>query len=198
LTETPGTNRDHLTDEEVAGYIDRSLPAPKRDEVDGHLASCAECRAELRSAQQVVRFAQRRKLWYRGTWALAAAAVVALLVANPFSDEALREPALRGPNVPLDVADRMVSVVAPDDGARVDRADLTFLWRPVSPDARYRLTLTNVLGEVFWTADTADTALVVPPEVELESGQGYVWYVDVLLLDGSSITTGTRRFQLIR
>ncbi|MFC1639666.1 anti-sigma factor family protein [Gemmatimonadota bacterium] len=198
MTESPGQANDHLTDEEVAGYLDRSLRAPERDKVEGHLAACAECRAEMRAAAQVVRFQTRRKMWYGGAWVLAAAAVTTLFIASPFTARAPEGPTLRAPGTPLDVGDRLVSVIAPENGVSIQRDQLTFVWRPVEADARYRFTLTNVVGEVFWTADTSDTVLSIPTEVELESGQSYVWYVDVLLLDGRSITTGTRRFELIR
>ena len=198
MTDPPGLARDHLTNEDVAGYLDRSLLAPERDKVEGHLAACAECRAEMRAAAQVVRGHTRRNLWFGGSAVLAAAAVVALLVTNPFAQDDLREPTLRGADAPLDVGDRLVSVIAPENAVSIQRDRLTFVWRPVEADARYRFTLTNVLGEVFWSADTADTVLAVPAEITLEPGRSYVWYVDVLLLDGRSITTGTRRFDLVR
>jgi len=198
LNETPCTKRSHLTDEEVAGYIDRSLTAPERDEVDGHLASCAECRAEVRAAAQIVRDQGRRAMCIRGSVLAAAAAAVALIVTNPFAQDETRNPTLRGPDAPLDVGDRLVTVVSPAEGASVQRTGLTFVWRPVEADARYRFTLTNVLGDDIWSADTRDTALMVPADVSLEPGERYLWYVDALLLDGRSVTTGTRRLELIR
>lgn len=196
MTAPPGPARDHLTDEQVAGYLDRSLCAQERDEVEGHLAACDECRTEVRATAQVVRNHARRNLWFGGSAVLAAAAAVALLVANPFAQDNLGDTTLRGPEAPLDVGDRLVSVISPEDGASVRQDGLTFVWRPVEADARYRFTLTNVLGEVFWSMDTADTTLRLPAEVTLDSGRSYVWYVDVLLLDGRSITTGARRLEL--
>jgi len=198
LTETPGKERGHLSDEEMARYLDRSLSAAERGEVDGHLASCAECRAEVRAAAQIVRDLGQRSLWIRGSALAAAAAAVALIVTNPFAQDETRDPTLRGPDTPLDVGDRQVTAVTPEDGASVQRSELTFVWRPLEADARYRFTLTNVLGEDIWSVDTVDTSLMVPADIELQQGENYLWYVDALLLDGRSVTTGTRRFELTR
>ena len=129
---------------------------------------------------------------------VAAAAAVTLVVTDPFAQDDTREPTLRGPNTPLDVGDRMVAVIVPEDGASVRRTDLSFVWRSVEADARYRFTLTNVLGEDIWSVDTADTVLIVPDDVSLQPGESYLWYVDALLLDGRSVTTGTRRIELAR
>ncbi len=189
--------REHLAEDDVASYLDRSLGSDRRDQVEAHLADCAECRAELRSAASQIRSWRSRKWWTWGPPALAAAAVVALLVTNPFATRNSAGPTQRAPEAPLDVGERLVAVVTPEDGSRVERDVLTFVWRPVDADARYHFTLTNALGEDIWSTDTTDTLLVVPPDVGLSADESYLWYVDALLLDGHSLTTGTRRFELI-
>jgi hypothetical protein len=187
----------HLADEEVAGYVDGRLTESDREQIEEHLAICAECRNEVRVAAQLVRFSNRRKLWYRGSWALAAAAILTLLIADPLDLREPGAPAYRGPDEPVDVDDRVVTVVVPEDGASLEKNRLLFVWHRVEEGARFRFTLTDLLGEVVWSAETTDTLLSLPDDLTLEPGMRYVWYVDVLLLDGRSITTGTRRFELV-
>jgi hypothetical protein len=49
-----------------------------------------------------------------------------------------------------------------------------------------------------WLHETVDTAVSLPPDVALEPGGSYYWYVDALDSDGVSLTTGTRRLTLRR
>ena len=192
------STRGHITDEELAGYLDRSLPAGERDQIEGHLADCADCRTEMRVNARLLRPQKKRKHWYLGSSVLAAAALVVLVITNPFSKPTPGEPVLRGPDAPLDESNRLISAIAPEDGGTIDRANLDFVWTPIEANARYRFTLTNALGEDIWSFDTADTSLALPADVSLVDGGSYFWYVDALLLDGRSVTTGTRRFDLSR
>jgi hypothetical protein len=197
---TPEDREDiHLTDEQVAGYVDRSLTDSERDKIEHHMAVCADCRLDVRAAAQLVRFNSRKKLWYRGSWAFAAAgAFVVLVIADPFSAGEQDDSVFRAPERPSEVGDHVISVAFPEQSAALARDSLRFIWHTADTDARYRFTLTNMLGEELWTVDTEDTTLVIPRDVPLEPAVAYVWYVDALLLDGRSITTGTRRFELIR
>jgi hypothetical protein len=198
LTTPENQDAVHLTDEQVAGYVDRILTDSERDKIEHHMAVCDECRIEVRAAVQLVRFNERKKMWYRGSWVLAAAAaLVALVITDPFSAGESEVSTFRASNDPLDVGDRVIAVVFPEQGAALTGDSLRFIWHPAEPEVRYRFTLSNMLGEEIWSVDTADTALAIPGDITLEPAVTYVWYVDGLLLDGSSITTGTRRFELI-
>jgi hypothetical protein len=198
LMELVESGKSHLTDDEMAGYVDRSLAAGERERVEGHLADCSECRAEMRVAANLIRAQKQRKLWYWGSSTVAAAAAVILLVVGPFSRTASEEPTLRAPGATLDAGIRAISAVTPQSGATVDRDDLTFVWESVGADVNYRFTLTNVLGEEIWQADVGDTSVVLSAEITLVPGEVYVWLVDALLLDGRSVTTGSQSFQLNR
>ncbi len=63
-------------------------------------------------------------------------------------------------------------------------------------NAHYVLTVTDENGDVVWTAETSDTSLVLPRGVDLKSGSRYYWYVDALLDDARSSTTGVREFTI--
>jgi hypothetical protein len=198
LTEASNPAETHVTEGDLAGYLDKSLSPEKHERVERHLADCLSCRSEMITTARVIRRAGIRWFWYWGASGLAAAAVVVLLIARPFQADDITGPTLRAPEAPLDVGERHLGVIAPDDGISIARDSMLFVWRPADGETRYRYTLTNVLGEDIWSFDTADTSLVVPTQVVLEIGESYLWYVDALYRDGRSVTTGTRRFELSR
>ena len=68
-----------------------------------------------------------------------------------------------------------------------------FTWRSVAEGATYRLSLTDEAGDVLWTVNTPDTTVALV-DIMLEADQLYYWYVDALLHDGGSATTGVQQF----
>jgi hypothetical protein len=58
----------------------------------------------------------------------------------------------------------------------------------------FRFTLTGQSGEPLWFHETSETSVSLPSEVELRPGETYFWYVDVLLPDGRTGTTGVLDF----
>ena len=72
----------HVTDTEIAAYLDRTLTASERDRVEDHLAGCPDCRQQVLETKDVLQRVHRpRSLLIGG--AVAAAAVVVFLVARP-------------------------------------------------------------------------------------------------------------------
>jgi hypothetical protein len=90
----------------------------------------------------------------------------------------------------------MLDVYSPAENAIVSRADLRFIWQKDGPDAMYRFTLSDRSGLPLWQTTTGDTTLAVPDTLALTTGEGYLWYVDVLLPDVQQATTGVREFTL--
>jgi hypothetical protein len=91
-----------------------------------------------------------------------------------------------------------LAAVSPPNDAAVAPDAVTFVWHAAGPDAHYRLTLTEPNGRTAWTAETSDTMLRVPPGIALARDRTYYWYVDALLPDGRSATTGVRRLRTAR
>ena len=58
------------------------------------------------------------------------------------------------------------------------------------------VTVADAGGDPVWRTETRDTAVVLPPDVSLEPGARYVWFVDALLPDGGSATSGVHRFEI--
>jgi anti-sigma factor RsiW len=174
----------HVTPEALAGYLDHDLPGEERSQVELHLATCAECRAELAE----VRGLQRR---HRRQWArfLVPAAAAAMLVAIAWPRQT-REPsdirAVAPVNAPLEI-------VAPLPSTEIAARPITFVWRSAGPGASYSVTLQAADGRTVWASTVADTVAVLPDSVALGSAQNFFWSVEALLPDGRAHSTGVKR-----
>ena len=155
-----------------------------------HLADCEECRDEIAEVTALARRSARSRWWYIMLPAAAAAAIL-LLVGLPSRIGERREPTLR---TAVGEGVSTITVVTPvtGDSVRLDGFELT--WRSFAPDAQYNVRLTTAEGTEVWRTSTKDTSATPPSNVGLLPGMTYFWYVDALLPDGSTATTGIRRF----
>lgn len=188
---TAESTRDpHLTPAQVAAYLDRLLGAREREQVESHLSGCPSCRGEVVEVARVRRPGPRRR-WYVAAAAAAAIAVLGIALGRS------------GPNEPANTVTRgrpsegiaQFAIVSPAYGATVPAVAAEFVWRSVATEATYRLTVTDASGGPVWTGATGDTALAVPDSVQLQPGETYFWYIDALLPDGRSASTGVKEFR---
>jgi anti-sigma factor RsiW len=185
----------HLSPQDVAVYLDGQLDSASRRETDAHLADCFECRSEVAQAARLVdsiaNAGVARRQSRHGLWAVALAAAALVL--------AIALPTMRGPGRDVSPvqrgtdADRPALVVVSPGSVDIAREALTFIWRSAS-DATYRVLVTGADGAEIWSATTRDTTISVPPSVPLDQGESYLWSVDALRADGSSLTSGPIRF----
>jgi anti-sigma factor RsiW len=173
---------DHLGPHLVAGYVGGTLSLVQRRELERHLANCEACTEEIAAIARLRAARGGARRWL--PVGVAAAAVLAGIV--------LLRPGRPAPDVVRDAGDeRPIAVVVPLDGDTVAGTP-TFVWRPVAGARTYRLTLTSEAGDSVWAATTTDTAVRTPADVALERTARYYWYVDALLPDGRSLSTGIR------
>jgi len=186
----------HLENTEVAAYLDKVLSPADRSRVEGHLADCAECRAEVREVAQVLGSRTVPRRWIViGT--MAAAAVVAGLLLAPGArvrTEAGGAPRFRegAEGVPA------IAVVAPGESTAVAAEAVVFTWRAAAAEAHYQVRVLDATGGVVWTVETHDTTVSLPRTVTLERAGAYFWYVDALLADGGTATSGAHSFRVMR
>lgn len=189
---------DHLPAEDLAAYLSRGRHAPAFQRVQAHLADCAECRQEAAHIARVVRAGTRgRMLRWTGAGGAAAAAVLVLAVWAGAHPRAPDTDITRGTAGSV-VEAAAVAPIVPLGEVSLAARQLAFAWRPVAGAVEYRLTLSNATGGTIWRRATTDTALVLPLEVSLARGVSYYWYVDALVADGGSVTSGAREFHLQR
>jgi len=178
----------HLSAEALAGHLDDDLPIDERRLVELHLASCAVCRDELAETRRLQRVRHRRQ-WTPVLISTAAAAAVLLAVALP--RRATTTSDIRsGPDL-----EQQLGIVSPASSAEIAPGRVTFVWRSAGPGASYTLTLQEADGRVVWTSPLADTVAALPDSLALAPGRTWFWFVDVLLPNGRSLSTGVQRLR---
>jgi anti-sigma factor RsiW len=181
---------DHLTDVQIATYLDRTLTAPQRDLVEDHLAICPECRQHVLETRELLeRMRRPRKFLIGGT--LAAAAAVVFLVARPEPDPIDQRKLMRSDGTPT-------SLVAYGPISTAARVGLRFVWSAAPGAESYRLTVSRADAQPVWSSSGTDTVARLPDSVVLRSGERYFWVADALLSDGTTRSTGLREFGIDR
>jgi predicted anti-sigma-YlaC factor YlaD len=181
----------HLSEFELAAYLDQHTADPDRERIESHLAGCADCRAELAEADLLLRRAGRPRRVFAGVLAVVGMAAAVLLVVQPalFRQGRAESDSLRGEDHPA-------AIVAYGPIGAVPAGGLRFMWAS-QPGARsYRLTVTRPDGGTVWTGSTTDTSASLPDSIAPRPGERYLWVVDALLDDGRTRSTGVREFQL--
>jgi hypothetical protein len=185
------THSGHMTDLEIAAYLDRGLSAAERDRVEDHLAECAECRQQVAEVHQVLKRARRpRRLVVAST--LLAAAVAFVLIVKPGQVHPPRVTTLERAN------STDAKLLAYGPSGEVHRAQLRFVWGSAPNAASYRLTVSRGDGTLVWSASTADTVATPPGTVPFIAGTKHFWAVDAILTDGTTRSTGLREFNPVQ
>jgi hypothetical protein len=191
-------NQDHLSEGELAAFLDGGLEAEARQRVVRHLDACTECRAEWIAVGALTGTPRStgKKSW-QGWWVPATLAVAAGLAGLVLSGVPATSPPEETQRAPItgtaDAAPRIVAV-APHDGAARNSADRVFTWRAYAAES-YRFLLLADDGTPLWTIETQDTSVLLPPEIQLVTGRTYFWRVDAVA-DGITSSTGTLRLQV--
>jgi len=146
----------HVTPEALAGYLDHDLPGEERSQVELHLASCAECRAELAEVRGLQR--RRRRQWVTFLVPAAAAAVL-VAIALP------RQTSVRSDTRAFAPVDAPLEIVAPLPSTEIAPRPIRFAWRSAGPGASYSLTLQEADGRIAWASTVADTVAILPDSV---------------------------------
>jgi len=188
----------HVGDALLATYLDRGLGDEDRDRLEDHLAGCDACRGQLLAATGAIRGEKRRKRARTASGASALAVVIAgiffLVPPSPTSEA----PQLRGGASDALREVPVLEAVSPGEGATVAVGSTSLVWHSVDGVARYRITVSDPESNVVFERDVPDTVVSLQSVGGLAPGEVYVWYVDALLPDGRSVTTGVRSFSVRR
>jgi hypothetical protein len=180
----------HLTVEEAASFATGSLDPARRAELGAHMATCGHCRREVAHVVRVLRPERLPRMLRYGSLALAAAVLLFVLV-PPDSATVDGESPLRATDVP----DAVVQVVSPPPVTTSADEARRFVWRSAGPGARYEFKVTTSDGAPLWAFGTGDTSVTLPTDVRLAPNQSYLWFLDALLPDGRSLTSGVRQLR---
>jgi hypothetical protein len=188
---------NHLTENQIASYVDGHLPADRRAVLGAHLADCAECRQEVADVVHLLRDAPseagpRTAHAARvgaGAAVLVAATLAGVLLLGRSTERLADERVVRSDGISASESRAVIAVVAPAERAPA-AVPLTFVWHAADA-TEYRFTLTTGEGAVVYSAEVSDTLLALPP-LPLRAGTLYFWNVDGLQ-QGIVASTGMRR-----
>jgi hypothetical protein len=190
----------HPGSEEIAAYLDDRLPPAAKSRLQAHLAECTDCRDEVVELVELMEAHERdgRRRWIVPVVAAAAVAAAVLLIAVPVvREEAEGPPTFRAPEAAAErEALRGIAVVSPHGETPIGRTELTFAWESVAPGASYRVTMTDSAGVPIWAAETDQTRMSPPSDLDLEPGARYLWFVDAVLPDGATATSGVQTLHI--
>src|SRR5262245_26175817 len=116
----------HLEVEEVVAYVAKTLSSSKREQVERHLADCAECTSEIAAVSGL----HPPVLTRTPRWAIAAAAAAAVgamaLLGPGLLQRAQKDTPVRGGE-----GQPTVTILLPGSGAVLRQAP-NLVWRPVA------------------------------------------------------------------
>lgn len=203
---------EHLSDSEIAGFLDRDLSSEERSVVEAHLEGCPECRGATAEVSRLARAypgtlsaitvvpplpassGKRMRLPMIAAAALAASlAIVVLSRSAPWRDDPapVRATAQAGPD-----ARPIIEVTGPREDQPVERANLVFSWRATNADV-YRLSVFDESGTVVFAQETTDTVLSLAGSPLPSAETLYLWRVDAIA-DGLTASSGVRKLRVTR
>jgi len=185
----------HLRSRLVAAYIARRLDTEERAAAEAHLAVCEECRREVVEVSGLL-LKRRRTAQLLPTAGIAAAAVLAMLAGVSLIGGPTTSGSTQAVRAPLPPAHALIPVrPAPNDSLSAGE-EILFVWSAAEVGSTYRLTVLDETGDPVWSAETSDTVAVLPARAGPDAPGTYFWFVDALASDGSTLTSGARRFSL--
>jgi hypothetical protein len=181
----------HLQPGELAAFLGAGPKAADSARIQDHLAGCDECRGEAIEVARLVRAAARPGRLPRLVPLALAAGLAAVAIFRPIADP---PQVLRTSEGSGGVA--VLEAVAPVGPVSRAAGPVRLNWRLTGAAVEYRVTLLDATGSVLWTSVTADSVALLPVGVSLAPGADYYWYVDALLGDGTSVSSGAQRFSM--
>jgi hypothetical protein len=173
VVEVVSVTEQHLDPNEVVAYVDRVATPSSRARIESHLATCAECRAEVSDAARIIATlpparGRRRRI------AISAAGIAAMLLIFLWP-RANREPLHqehREAPITTTIAPVVLTPVGPVESANA------FSWSSVPHADRYDVRVFDADGSVVWQRGTTDTTLVAPRDIGFRAGRPYYWKVE--------------------
>src|SRR4051812_38862805 len=136
----------HLSERELAAFLDGGLTPPERHRVVAHIDLCATCRGELVDVGRAIELRGLRTrgatvpLWRRPWIPAAAAAGIAaiLLVTRLTNHPQATDGRTRAPRIAEGEGEHRINPVSPANGITLPAARIVFVWHAVPTDV-YRL-----------------------------------------------------------
>ena len=87
-------------------------------------------------------------------------------------------------------------LVAPRDGATISSMHTRFRWQRSVQSTAYSFFIYHVDRTLVWSALVRDTSLALPQSVQLQRGSTYLWRVEAIMPDETTIRSELHAFTL--
>lgn len=87
------------------------------------------------------------------------------------------------------------TLIVPRDGATISLLH-RFKWERIAGSTAYRFFLYEVNRTLVWSALVRDTTLVIPSSLPLQRSHSYVWRVEAILQDETTVRSELHAFTL--
>jgi hypothetical protein len=87
-------------------------------------------------------------------------------------------------------------LVSPRDGATIGSVHTRFRWQRNAQSTVYSFLLYEVNRTLVWSALVRDTSLAIPQSVQLQRGRTYLWRVEAILPDETTVRSELHAFTL--
>lgn len=200
---------EHVTDADIAGFLDGDLSPEEKRVVETHLEGCSDCRTATADVSRLARSYDgsvdipdplriARKARLTGVPLLAAvvlAASVAFVVLGRSSDRQVSSAPVRSTGIGGD-SRPFVEVTGPAEFQPVARTGLTLSWRAAGAEL-YRISVFDASGTPVLVRETTDTTLAAGPLLPASLDTIYLWRVDAVAA-GLIATSGVRTIRVMR
>lgn len=208
----------HLTEYDIASYLERKGVPEQRLRMEQHLADCAACAADLAAAVRVLNSIGKadppelpgpifrealgaraqKKPWslnfFRSSspfrYALAGILVASVGWWVVTSNRREQPSKFRSSS-----SSPTVELILPPDEAVIAAIPVRFQWQPSSNALQYRLTLFDDEGTRIWQGESAENHLTAPATVAFEAGKIYLWTIEAILSNGLTLTSNLSSFR---
>lgn len=183
-------SNEHMTDTQIASYLDHRLREDERERFESHLAECAECRTAVVESEKLLKRVRPR----RGMKTLIALSVAAVVLVGVRLEVIPRNPQIVPETRATTPVTGALGVYGPI--GEVSGRGLRFVWSPIVGAVSYRLVVTDASSRPVWSTTSPDTVVALPANVGLHTGESYFWIVDGLASNGITHSTGVREFRV--
>jgi hypothetical protein len=87
-------------------------------------------------------------------------------------------------------------LVSPRDGTTIASVHTRFRWQRNAQSTAYSFFLYEVNRTLVWSALVRDTSLAIPQSVQLQRGRTYLWRVEAILPDETTVRSELHAFTL--
>jgi hypothetical protein len=191
-------------DEELAAFVDRTLPGARRESLEHHLPDCPACIRRVGLITRLTReneeipeatsaIARKMILQQAPRWAVAATVLMAVawLAWAPVDDsETFR--ATRN----IETSLTRPEILAPSSGMLASSDDFVVRWTEVPGSLYYEVRIVSDVGDLLSLERTSEPQWSMGDGVELRPGDEYFIRVDAFLSDSQAIQSDHIPFRL--